>query len=168
LRPGCSHSRRFLRRGRPNEGQAERREADTFNAVALVRRDVTLARREPSGATGTASLDAPPWRFGPGAGLAFAALPPQRSRGLPNLPGRGYEPRPGRHTPLRRQDRLRRAPLDERDGSCLAQIHFVVKRRSQKVVEGGVLPRSRIYPRSARCAQVGQARLAWDRHEHRF
>jgi hypothetical protein len=49
----------------PTEGWAERREAIALTLVALVRRDATLARREPSRATGRPPLGAPPWRFRP-------------------------------------------------------------------------------------------------------
>jgi hypothetical protein len=105
----------------PTEGWAERREAIAFNLVALVRRDATLARREPSRATGRPPLGAPPWRFRPRVRLhlrhcrrircegstppgIWARLRPRASRSAVTSRGR-------RHSPLRLQDRLRRTPL---------------------------------------------------------
>ena len=97
------------------------------HSVALVRRDTTFARRGRPGQTGTGLAALRPGDFGPAPRSPSPQLPAAPLRGrpslpgvapgrpkVPNLPGTVYEPRPGRHIPLRLQDRLRTTPLDER------------------------------------------------------
>ena len=112
---------------RPDRGAEERREAvSSFRRARKARHHV--ARRGRPGQTGTGL-----------AALHLAVLGPLRAvrprsclrlplRGrpslpgvapgrpkVPNLPGTVYEPRPGRHSPLRLQDRLRRRPSMSED-----------------------------------------------------
>ena len=92
--------------------------------VAPVRRDLTLARRARPAQPGRPPLGAPPWRCpGPAASPAF---PPEPGQGwlADHVHGRLRTPgstavtsRGRRHTPLRRQDRLRKTPLMSEDGN---------------------------------------------------
>ena len=103
--------------------------------VALVRRDVTLARRAPSRATGTPPLGAPPWRCRPRnrSGPVVRIRPEGCSRpaivhgGLRDRAFRSRAHQRGRrHSPLRLLDRLRRRPLMSEDDEVVLYIRYVV------------------------------------------
>ena len=119
-----------------NEGQAERREAQCLNVSRSLRRDVTLARREPSRATGTPPLGAPPWRCRPGDPLRLRRCRRRRGEGAPPAIGHGglrprrfesaVTSRVRRHPPLRLQDRLRKTPPHERGCESISRLRYVV------------------------------------------
>jgi hypothetical protein len=122
------------------EGRAERREAVSSFRRALVKARTTFARRGRPGANRDGPLGAPTLAvLGPLRALRLRSWPAAPLRGrpslpgvapgrpkVPNLPGTVYEPRPGRHSSLRLQDRLRRRPSMSEDASHLARVHLVV------------------------------------------
>jgi hypothetical protein len=80
----------------PNEGRAERREAVSSVVALSVKARTTFCETRPSGANRNGPLGAPTLAvLGPEPRVASAKFPPLRRARVPNLPGRGYGPRPG-------------------------------------------------------------------------
>jgi hypothetical protein len=121
---------------RPREGWAERREAPALNGRARrARRHACEAwavprNRDAASRRSTVALSAQ----GTASVSGVAAGPVRRLHAAGrNEPGRGpgrpvsaVTSRGRRHTPLRRQDRLRRRPLMSEDGSHMAWTRYVV------------------------------------------
>jgi hypothetical protein len=97
-----------------------------------------LARHGTVPATGTAPVDAPPWRFTDRATTRHVSdsasdhAAPSRGRAeaqavrVPRPPGRGCTAVSGRHTPLRLRTSPE-TPLTSEDGADIALMHYVVK-----------------------------------------
>jgi hypothetical protein len=126
LRPGFLPLRRWS--SAPKRGAGGAPEGGSFIRRALVKARTTFARRGRPGQTGTGLSALHPGDFGPAPRAAAPELPPGPSRGRPSLPGvapGARRPRtsrarftsrgPGRHSPLRLQDRLRRRPSMSED-----------------------------------------------------
>jgi hypothetical protein len=106
-------------RARPQRGAGGAPGGGILIRRALVKARTTFARRGRPGQTGTGLSALHPGDFGPG---------------LPNLPGTVYEPRPGRHSPLRLQDRLRRRPSMSEDDGNVATTLIVVNTKIRYVI----------------------------------
>src|SRR5262245_5028901 len=125
LPPGFLPSSSLLRRCRPPaRGLAERPETSSLDTCRAVTRDATLARHEPSRATGrhasrrsavALSAQVPPPSPVAGSGAKAPRHQPLRAGCGAGLFVSAVTSRGRRHIPLRLQNRLRTTPLDERD-----------------------------------------------------
>ena len=130
----CARVSSSSQRPTPKRGVGGAPTGASLEHVALVGRDATLARRGPSRATGRPPLGAPPWRCRPGSASIAGTACRLRCEGS-TQPGASARPRPRRlvsavtsrgrrHSPLRRQDRLRRTPLMSEDESVFSTAAF--------------------------------------------